>query len=402
MLNKLLRAINGTTDAPDWESMLTRMGPDSLHTESSGASEGASTPNEALVAAPNPAAPDVNLALLGLSGNEVHERALKIANELHRLAEQGATVQQWNLLIRDVTALANLGQNVKSLAEIKLRRVKPRVKVVALLPLVGGVLAKRANDLRRSGVLLVPELQACSVDADTNLSKALIETGIEWALPFGNRLTVRTDISPWGDTARIAIVADAVVKTQDEAPPVERTGLFLWELIAELSEAAGVMVSRSQANGTTAMTIEFPIHNDTQGDIPSRELRMQVKDTPQLAKLDVVIYASSQSIKIACDRALIRTESRVRFASNIAHLVRECELQLPAAMVVESEMMDHNVKELISDLRRHVKTFAVIEIVQAANVFDVSLPGSNNPCRLSVASIENKLSEALTFELAQS
>jgi hypothetical protein len=63
--------------------------------------------------------------------------------------------------------------------------------------------------------------------------------------------------------------------------------------------------------------------------------------------------------------------------------------------------MDENVQSLIEDLRRHIRSFALIELVKAANVYDVSLPGSKKPCRLSIANIDANLRDALMFELAQ-
>ncbi len=403
MLTKLLRAISGSPERTDWESMLTQVSGESSAWAESDAIRTGSFGTNRLVAAPDSHAPDVNLALLGLSGEEVSARAKAIARELHALAERGATVQQWNILIRDVTALADMGQTINSLAEVKLRRVKPQVQTIPMLPLMGSVLAKRANDLRRSGVLLVPQLQSCSIDGDPNLCKALVESAIEWAIPFGNRLTVTTELSSWGDSARMSVVADHVVRTSDgtDIPTMERTSLFMWELITELSQAAGVLVNRSQVDGKTGISIEFPVQNDNDSGIASHELRLQTMDSPQLAQMDVVVYANTPAVRMSIDKALSKAECRTRYATSLTHLIRECELSLPAAMVIESELMDENVKSLMDDLRRHIRSFAVIEIVKTPNVYDVSLPGSKNPCRLSAAQVESNLRDALVFELAQ-
>ncbi len=381
--------------------MLTQVGSESSAWGDSDVLRTGSFGTNRLVSAPEANAPDVNLALLGLSGEEVHARAKAIAQELHALAERGATVQQWNMLIRDVTALSDMGQTINSLAEVKLRRVKPRVQSIPMLPLMGSILAKRANDLRRSGVLLVPQLQSCTIDSDPNLCRALIESAIEWAIPFGNRLTVSTDVSSWGDAARMAIVADHVVRTQEEAPPMERTSHFLWELITELAQAAGVLATRSQVDGKTAISIEFPTQNEMDNGIVSSEMSMLSKDMPVLSQMDVLVYVNNTSVKIAVDKALSKAQCRMRNATSLTHLVRECETSLPAAMVIESELMDENVQSLISDLRRHIRSFAMVEIVKAANVYDVSLPGSGKPCRLSAANIDANLRDALLFELAQ-
>jgi hypothetical protein len=402
LLTKLLRAISGgSEDRTDWESMLTQLNGDSSSWAESDAARGSSFGTVKLTAAPDNNAPDVNLALLGLSGEEVYSRARAIAKELHALAERGATVQQWNMLIRDVTALADMGSTLNSLAEVKLRKVKPRVQSIPMLPLMGSVLAKRANDLRRSGVLLVPQLQSCTIDGDPNLCKALVETAIEWAIPFGNRLTVTTELSSWGDAARLTVLADHAVRTQEETPPIERTSIFMWELLNELAQTAGVLATRSQVDGKTAIAIEFPVQSDQTDGISSRELRLQTMDMPSLAQMDVLVYVNTSSVRTSVDKALSRAECHTRYATSLTHLVRECELSLPGALVVESEMLDDNVQSLIQDLRRHIRTFAMIEIVRAPNVYDVSLPGSKNNCRLSVANIESNLRDALMFELAQ-
>jgi hypothetical protein len=403
LLTKLLRAISGSPERTDWESMLTQVGGESSAWAESDELRTGSFGTNRLVAAPDANAPDVNLALLGLSGEEVYARAKAIARELHALAERGATVQQWNMLIRDVTALADMGQTINSLAEVKLRRVKPQVQNIPMLPLMGSVLAKRANDLRRSGVLLVPQLQSCSIDGDPNLCKALVESAIEWAIPFGNRLTVTTELSSWGDSARMSVVADHVVRTNDgsDIPLMERTSLFMWELITELSQTAGVLANRSQVDGKTSISIEFPVQNDHDSGIASHELRLQTMDSPQLSQMDVVVYVNNPVVRMSIDKALSKAECRTRYCTSLTHLVRECELSLPAALVLESELIDDNVHSLIDDLRRHIRNFAMIEIVKAPNVYDVSLPGSKNPCRLSAANIESNLRDALMFELAQ-
>jgi predicted DNA-binding protein (UPF0278 family) len=115
-----------------------------------------------------------------------------------------------------------------------------------------------------------------------------------------------------------------------------------------------------------------------------------------------LVYATSPLVKMSVDKTLGKAQSRIRHATNSLNLVRECELALPAALIIESELMDEIVKGLMEDVRRHTRNFAVVEIVKAPNVYDVSLPGSKNPCRLSVANIESNLRDALTFELAQS
>lgn len=382
--------------------MLTQVGGESSAWGDSDVMRTGSFGANRLVAAPDANAPDVNLALLGLSGEEVHARAKAIAKELHALAERGATVQQWNMLIRDVTALSDMGQTINSLAEVKLRRVKPQVQSIPMLPLMGSILAKRANDLRRSGVLLVPQLQSCTIDSDPNLCRALIESAIEWAIPFGNRLTVSTELSGWGDAARMSIVADHVVRTQEETPPMERTSHFLWELITELAQAAGVLATRSQVDGKTAISIEFPVQNETDNGVASSEMSMLTMNTPQLAHMDVLVYVASPSVKMTVDKALTKAKCNVRYATTLTHLVRECEMSLPAALVLEAELTDENVKSLMDDLRRHIRNFVVIEIVKTPNIYEVSMSGSKNPCRLSAASIDDHLRDALMFALAQS
>lgn len=401
MLTKLLRAIGGSRERTDWESMLTQMGGESSAWAESDALRTGSFNGNRLVAAPDANAPDMNLALLGLSGEEVYARARAIAKELHALAERGATVQQWNILIRDVTALADMGQTMNSLAEIKLRKVKPTIQSMPMLPLMGSILAKRANDLRRSGVLLEPQLQSCSIEGDPNLCRALIETAIEWALPFGNRLTVTTELSSWGDAARLTIMADHVVRTQEKTPPMERTSIFLWELINELAQAASVIAARSQVDGKTAISMEFPVHNSNEDGIASHELRLQSTDAPSLTQMDVLVYATTASVRLSIDKALSRAECRSRNANSLTHLVRECEMSMPAALIMEAELLDENAKSLVDDLRRHMRNFVMIEIVKAANVYDVSLPGTKGSCRLSAANIEANLRDALLFELAQ-
>lgn len=401
MLTKLLRAIGGSRERTDWESMLTQMGGESSAWAESDALRTGSFNGNRLVAAPDANAPDMNLALLGLSGEEVYARARAIAKELHALAERGATVQQWNILIRDVTALADMGQTMNSLAEIKLRKVKPTIQSMPMLPLMGSILAKRANDLRRSGVLLEPQLQSCSIEGDPNLCRALIETAIEWALPFGNRLTVTTELSSWGDAARLTIMADHVVRTQEKTPPMERTSIFLWELINELAQAASVIAARSQVDGKTAISMEFPVHNSNEDGIASHELRLQSTDAPSLTQMDVLVYTTTASVRLSIDKALSRAECRSRNANSLTHLVRECEMSMPAALIMEAELLDENAKSLVDDLRRHMRNFVMIEIVKAANVYDVSLPGTKGSCRLSAANIEANLRDALLFELAQ-
>jgi hypothetical protein len=401
LLTKLLRAISGSPERTDWESMLTQMGGESSAWAESDAMRTGSFGANRFVAAPDANAPDVNLALLGLSGDEVYARARAIAKELHALAERGATVQQWNILIRDVTALADMGQTMNSLAEVKLRKVKPSIQSIPMLPLMGSILAKRANDLRRSGVILEPQLQSCTIEGDSNLCRALVETAIEWALPFGNRMTVTTELSSWGDAARLTVMADHVVRTQDDTPPMERTSIFLWELISELAQAASVIVARSQVDGKTAISMEFPVHNNNEDGIASHELRLQSMDAPSLAQMDVLVYATTQLVRMSIDKAMSRAECRSRNANSLTHLVRECEMHMPAALIIEAELLDENAKSLVDDLRRHMRNFVMIEIVKQPNVYDVSLPGTKGSCRLSVANIEANLRDALMFELAQ-
>jgi hypothetical protein len=128
---------------------------------------------------------------------------------------------------------------------------------------------------------------------------------------------------------------------------------------------------------------------------------LQTVDMPQLAQLDVLVYVTSTSVKMMVDKALSKAECRTRVVTSLTHLVRECEMSLPAAMVIESELMDENVQSLIEDLHRHIRSFAMVEIVKTPNVYEVSLPGSKRPCRLSAANIESNLRDALMFELAQ-
>jgi erythromycin esterase-like protein len=107
------------------------------------------------------------------------------------------------------------------------------------------------------------------------------------------------------------------------------------------------------------------------------------------------------AVRLSIDKALSRAECRSRNANSLTHLVRECEMHMPAALVIEAELLDENAKSLVDDLRRHMRNFVMIEIVKQANVYDVSLPGTKGSCRLSAANIETNLRDAMMFELAQ-
>ncbi len=397
MLSKLFGAIGGRSQSQDWESMLTQVDDDGEISRPSDLG-----PDEAALRGVLPGQ-EVSLALLGLSGDEVANRANRIAKDMRTMAEgRNVSIHDWNLVIREISALADMGSTIHALAEIKMAKVTPKIEPTQLLPIVGSVLAKRVNHLRRSGVVLVPELLPCAILADAALARAMIETAVDWAVPFGNRLTVTTGMTSWGDSARVEVCSDEVVRTQDSEPKVPaRTSLFLWELLAELSGATGVKLRRVMNPGRSSITIEFPAQPKEGGVVNSHDYTIQEGSGMGASAVDLVVYTGGRIERMMIDKVLSRAEIKPRYVSSTEHLVRECELQPPNALIIEQGLMDRNVRALIDDLNRHLRHFSVIVLVPEPNVYDMSGPGLGSYCRLSSTSIDSNLKEALMFELAR-
>ncbi len=395
MLAKLFGALGVKSRSHDWESMLTQVDDDG--TVSRPVDSG--LPDDSAGLQPKI---DMSLALMGLSGEEVAKRATELAKSMRGLAEmRNVSVHDWNVMIRELSSIADMGNALHALAEIKMAKVTPSVEATKLLPVVGGVLAKRVNHLRRSGVVLVPELQPCTVMVNPDLARALVEAAVDWATPFGNRLAVSTGMSSWGDVARLEVCADEMVRTQDMDPKPSRTSMFLWELLVELSTVAGVRLRRGVNPGRNSVTLEFTSEARSDGVGNDRDYSVQENGHQSSGPVDLVVFTSGRTERMMIDKVLSRAELKARYVSSTDHLVRECEMQPPNALIIEQLLMDRPVRTLIDDLNRHLRHFSVIVLVPEPNVYDMSGPGLGSYCRLSATNIDSNLKEALMFELAR-
>jgi hypothetical protein len=396
MLSKLLSAIGARQETPDWESMLTQV-------DDSGAvsrpGDSAGEPNAHLTNHP-----DVILALMGLSGEESTRRGQRLARMLSTLAAKPeVSISDWNMVIREATAMAEMGRTLHTLAEIKRAKVQPKAEAFPLVPLVGAVLSKRANHLRRNGVILVPELKPATVIADSELTRAMIETAVDWATPFGNRLAVTSSASIWGSVGTIEIKADDVVRSASDAPKeINRSSMFLWELLVELSQAAGVRVKRFMNTDSSVLHMDFPLKDDGGGLAGENDISVNTLGGTgaHAAAIDIVVFTESRPARGGVDRVLMRGGYKPRVVNSAESLERECELIPPQALIIEEALINRNVKHVIDDLRRFSRNTAVVVLVAEPNVYDMSGPGGGH-CRLSVASVDAQLQQALTFELAQ-
>ncbi len=302
-----------------------------------------------------------------------------------------------------------LGQQLSRLATGRLRQSHERLQLATTFK---AVLAHRNRETLARGIVLKPALKSAEVIVDASLLYSLLNTTLDWALATArSQIEFTIDIMTWPAHARLTChfahrPADELpLRGAAEAVPPGLNALT-WRMLEQTATTMGLPVQRTDHNGSTTLTLEFPrtAHDEMEG-VSTMELDdgfAPSTNSKPLAGNHVLVVSSRREMRALIRDALKNMGLVVDFVNSVEEAHDFCRDGLPHAIVIEAIQNGERFGKFRDEIVAEVPDFAFIEIIEEGNTFEMSGFSGSRMARVGRDVIANSLPSALMFELSKS
>jgi predicted DNA-binding ribbon-helix-helix protein len=308
-----------------------------------------------------------------------------------------------------------VGQQIVRLAQGGTQQQHENVNLTQALR---DLLMQRGDDLNARGIAIKQVLKPAEVIVDATLLSALLNTMLDWSLRHAcSAVEMQLDVKPWPAHARLVCrfehtPADQVAARSDVRSVAtvgsQRTlslECLAWQLMLQLARTMQLPVERSDSQGTTALTLEFPhTANDSLEGASSIELNSSFSlssDSRPLAGSHVLVISLRRDVRNQIRQAVNHMGLVLDFVSTPDAAREFCQQGLPHAIVYESAVFDGTFDRLRDDVRQQCPELAWIEVTEQGEAFEISSFGGTSMARVGREAIASSLPSALMFELAK-
>jgi hypothetical protein len=367
---------------------------------------------------PRPAPPPATSAAAGGAADPVHWRALLTQVAAEVAAPLTAAMERINALVvtgridrQDLRALRDevetarrvglVGQQLARFASGSIRQSHERLQLNQLLQ---DVLVQRARELQSRGLALRQSLQPAEVVADASLLFALLNALLDWCNEHAHgTIDLRIDHTPWPVQARLG--CRFAFAAASESPAAAALDTLAWRLAQQSALAMGLTLEREEDGIETQARLLFPrtINRDLEG-ASAVELDSGFAssyNSKPLAGSHVLVIASRRELRAQVRDAVAHMGLVLDFVTSVDEARAFCADGLPHAIVYEAVLGGQRMDELRADLRTEVPDFALVEIVEEGEVFEVARFGQSPVARVGRDALAGALPSALVFELSK-
>ncbi len=303
--------------------------------------------------------------------------------------------------IESTAAVSRQAQQIARLGEGRIRQSHERLK---LHDIVNLALDERALHLQQAGTEVYRNVKPVEIIVDPGLLSTLVDTALDWAAEFGQRLTVSLTIKNWPEYGVLQIKASQSISESEFEPETVRGDNLQWHLLTQLAKAMGVTLERDMSGGQARLICEFArtvkqmeglttVELDTGGD-SSYATKPLAGHRILLVTTDAMIRAE---VKNSCDLLGLRADT----VPNSERAVRYVETDMPHLIIIDERLRDDTFDNLIDDMRRLDPNFGCLEVAEGNNTFEMSSWMSDSITRVSRDVLRDQLTSALTLELAK-
>jgi CheY-like chemotaxis protein len=353
---------------------------------------------------PDSAPPDLTehwRDLTGLVGREVAEPLSAALERVVQLATTGKIDRDSLRALRtEIESARRIGIVSQQLARFGAKRLRQSDERLDLAQTLQAVLTQRTREAASRGIEVRQSTRAIEVLADPALLFTLLNGLVDWAVELGGRrIAFRVDRHERPRQGRIHCTVSEV--------PAERMafGTVTWYFVAQIADALRLPLETGSETGQTSITLRFPRTIDPDAPAVStveldRGHASSINSKP-LAGSQVLVVSARRDLRSQVREALTDMGLVIDFVGSVDEAINFCADSLPHALVFDGVLSGKRIARLAEEIRNEVTDFALIEIVEEGEVFEVSGFSGLEHARVGREALHHALPSTLVFELSK-
>ena len=348
--------------------------------------------------------------LLGQLGREIAAPMTAALERVNAFATTGRIDRAGLRALRDeIEAVRRLGLSAQQLSRFASGRVRQNPERLNLSQTLRDALAQRSRETASRGIDLRQDLKPAEIIIDASMASALLQSVLDWSFEHArSHIEFRIDVRSWPVHARLACRFAYI--PADELPAQNADGgaaleTVPWQLLRRLAQTLGLVVQRTDNDGSTQLTLEFPhtVKEDVSKLAPLEfdEPTAAGPNSQPMVGRHVLVIASRRETRNAVRDTLRSMGLMVDYVASVDEARQFCEGGLPHAIVFESALAGENFRKLRGEWAREVPTLAFIEIAEQGRELEVTDIGGQRSARIGRDVIASALPSALMFELSE-
>jgi len=360
--------------------------------------------------AADPGAADGFRDLLGQLGREIAAPMTAALERVNAFATTGRIDRAGLRALRDeIEGVRRLGLSAQQLSRFASGRVRQNPERLNLSQTLRDALAQRSRETASRGIDLRQDLKPAEIIIDASMASALLQSVLDWSFEHArSHIEFRIDVRSWPVHARLACRFAYI--PADELPAQNADGgaaleTVPWQLLRRLAQTLGLVVQRTDKDGSTQLTLEFPhtVKEDVSKLAPLEfdEPTAAGPNSQPMVGRHVLVIASRRETRNAVRDTLRSMGLMVDYVASVDEARQFCEGGMPHAIVFESALAGENFRKLRGEWAREVPTLAFIEIAEQGRELEVTDIGGQRSARIGRDVIASALPSALMFELSE-
>jgi len=348
--------------------------------------------------------------LLGQLGREIAAPMTAALERVNAFATTGRIDRAGLRALRDeIEGVRRLGLSAQQLSRFASGRVRQNPERLNLSQTLRDALAQRSRETASRGIDLRQDLKPAEIIIDASMASALLQSVLDWSFEHArSHIEFRIDVRSWPVHARLACRFAYI--PADELPAQNADGgaaleTVPWQLLRRLAQTLGLVVQRTDKDGSTQLTLEFPhtVKEDVSKLAPLEfdEPTAAGPNSQPMVGRHVLVIASRRETRNAVRDTLRSMGLMVDYVASVDEARQFCEGGLPHAVVFESALAGENFRKLRGEWAREVPTLAFIEIAEQGRELEVTDIGGQRSARIGRDVIASALPSALMFELSE-
>ncbi len=350
--------------------------------------------------------------LVGQLGREVAAPLASALERLNAFATTGRIDRSGLRALRDEIDWARrIGLSAQQISRFASGRVRQTQERLNLTQTLRDALTQRSRETAARGIDLRQDLKTAEVIVDASMLAALLQTLLDWSFEHArSHIEFRIDLKTWPVHARLAcrfayVPVDELPAPGSAAPAVDtKLDTIPWQLLRHLAKTMGLLVQRTQSDGSTRLTLEFP---RTVAEGVTKLAPLEFDDggaaspnSQPMVGRHVLVISGRRETRNSVRETLRPMGLMLDYVGTVDEAREFCSSGLPHAIVYEAALAGENFQKLRTDWNREVPTLAFIEISEQGRELEVSDLGGHRTSRVGRDVIASALPNALIFELA--
>jgi hypothetical protein len=304
---------------------------------------------------------------------------------------------QLDTALAEIGRLESLGVRIQEFARVLSGEVPLPSERIALARAVRETLDAWSPTSRLVGVTVAASGESCDVEVNAAVLEQLLSLALECALQTGP--TVAITAARQGEPARTMLTMRVDRPTQARGnDSVEDFGDLRWTLFALLARAVGLSPQRLAAGRVVTMMLGFP-------DVPSVvevDTHERAEGLPRTAAATgrhVLLIEPQELARVTAHDLMSRAGMRIDSAASLQQAREGLQDGAPDIIVTGLPVDDDGVAALLDEVRTVQPRLRVIQLVDDANAFAFSVPGSDSPAQVGRRNMARTLVPAVAQEL---